>query len=101
MPAVNKSPFYPMLLLGLAVVAAFAFQTSELVQERSRLLNVRTAQQETLAKARHMRGQLDAIAAGAQKLADAGNASAVMVINALKERGVTISPAAPGAPARP
>ena len=90
------SPFVPLLLIGLAVVTTFGFQTFELVQERGRLLAARVAQQEAVAGAQKMRGQLDAIATGAQKLADAGNTGAVLVVNALKERGVTIGLTATG-----
>lgn len=97
----NKSPFIPLLILGLAVVIWFGFQAAELYQERGRLLAARAAQEETLVKAQKMRGQLDVIAAGAQKLADQGNPGAISVINALRARGITINPAAAGSEGQP
>lgn len=101
MSEANKSPFIPLLLLGLAVVLWFGFQASELFQERSRMQAAGVAQEETYAKARKMRGQLDAIAAGAQRLADQGNPGAISVINALKARGITINPTPAGVDEQP
>lgn len=94
----QNSPFVPLLLLAIAVLVWFGFQTIQLVQERSALATLNGSQEATYRNAQKMRGQLDALAAGTQKLANAGNRNAQSVVGALQQRGITINPDAPKAP---
>ena len=63
-----------------------------LYQERASLASLRSNQETTLKNAEKMRSQLDALAAGTQKLASAGDKNAQCVVNALQQRGITINP---------
>lgn len=90
----QHSIFLPILLTALAVVVWFGFQTTQLVKERAHLATLQTNQAPIHENAEKMRGQLDAIAAGAQKLADVGNPNAQAIVNALRQRGITINPEA-------
>ena len=94
----QHSIFLPALLTALAVVVWFGFQTTQLVKERGNLATLKENQTATHQNAEKMRGQLDAIAAGAQRLADAGNPNAQAIVNALRQRGITINPAAKTTP---
>lgn len=94
----QHSLFLPALLTALAVVVWFGFQTTQLVKERTQLATLQANQTPTFENAEKMRGQLDAIAAGAQKLADAGNPNAQAIVNALRQRGITINPEAKPTP---
>lgn len=80
-----------MLLIVLAVVVWSGFQASQLYQERATLASLRTNQETTYQNAQKMRTQLDALAAGTQTLANAGNKNAQAVVNALAQRGITIN----------
>lgn len=88
----QNNPFLPMLLIVLAIVVWSGFQASQLYQERATLANLRTNQETTHQNAQKMRAQLDALAAGTQTLANAGNKNAQAVVNALAQRGITINP---------
>lgn len=89
----NYGPFAP-LLLGLATLTLwFGFQTLQLVKERENLANLRQNQTTVYANAQKMRAQLETLAAETAKLAQAGNANAALIVNALKQRGINIDPA--------
>ncbi|MCB1931485.1 MAG: hypothetical protein KDI45_03320 [Candidatus Accumulibacter sp.] len=83
--------FIPVLLIALSLVVWFAFQASQLNQERAQLGQLRSNQDATYQNAQKMRAQLDALASGTQKLASAGNKNAQAVVNALQQRGITIN----------
>jgi len=86
------SPFMPMALLAFAFCAWLAFQCWQLVAEH-RQLNLARAQLEApLESSTKLRASLDAIATATAKLADQGNASARVIVEELRKRGVTINP---------
>ena len=92
MPAAQPhSAFVPVLLFGLAVLAVLGWQTWVLASERSALNTAHAAQQQTVDNAGKLRGSLDALAADTQRLADAGNASAALLVAELRKRGITIN----------
>ncbi len=90
----QDSLFLPVLLIALAVVIWSTFQASQLFEERASLAKLRTSQDVTYQNAQKMRAQLDALAAGTQKLASTGNKNAQTVVSALQQRGITINPEA-------
>lgn len=84
--------FAPLFLGLLTLVIWFGFQTFQLVKEKDNLANLRNNQTQVYTNAQKMRTQLDALAAETAKLAAAGNPNAAALVNALKQRGITIDP---------
>jgi hypothetical protein len=89
------SPFVPLLLVTCAVLGWMGFQTEQLMTEHSDLDKARTSQAQPLEQSRKLRAALDSVAAHTQRLADSGNASAKLVVDELRKRGITINPNAP------
>ena len=93
----QRSAFVPMILGGMALLGSMAFQGYQHLGDRQTLQNAHAAQQQTVDNAGKLRASLDALAADTQRMADAGNASARLLVEELKKRGVTINTApAPG-----
>ncbi|MFO1291621.1 MAG: hypothetical protein U1F07_00935 [Rubrivivax sp.] len=100
-PAQRPGAFWPLLLMALALVLAFGFQAAQLLRERQALQGAHAGQQQTVDNAGKLRASLDALAADTQRLADAGNPNAALLVNELRKRGITINPAAQSAPKSP
>jgi hypothetical protein len=86
----TESIFLPASIGLAALVLWFGFQTVQLSQERTALDAAVSNQALVLGNAKKMRAQLDSIAAETAKLAQAGNQNAAQIVEALKQRGVTI-----------
>jgi regulatory protein YycI of two-component signal transduction system YycFG len=86
----TESIFVPFCIGLSALVLWIGFQTVQLSQERSALSAASGNQAIVLGNAKKMRVQLDSIAAETAKLAQAGNQNAAQIVEALKQRGVTI-----------
>lgn len=86
--------FLPFLLVTVALLVWFVFQTAQLIAERSQVDALHANQAQVFQNAQRMRRQLDALAAGTQRLADGGNANAQAITAALRQRGITINPEA-------
>ena len=84
--------FLPILLGLLTLVLWFGFQTSQFLKEQDNLKILGDNQAPLYTNAQKLRGQMDAIAAGTARLAQAGNPNAQQVVNALAARGITINP---------
>ena len=93
--------FLPVLLLALALLAWFAFQSVQLVGEQQQLNQAQTGLEAQHAGATKLRASLDALAAATAKLAAEGNANARVIVDELRKRGITINPAATTSPALP
>lgn len=87
-----RSPFLPLLLMGVAVLGWMAFQTVTLMQDRRGLDRMLTAQQPQVVQSARLRAALSSLAGDTQKLADAGDPGAHLIVNQLKQRGITIHP---------
>lgn len=97
----ERSPFLPLLLIGIGLLLWSGATLLQLVNDRSAVKTALDNQSQTHASAQKLRVQLDAIAAGTQRLADAGNANARLIVEELRKRGVTINPdATPGTQTR-
>lgn len=96
--AAPRSPFWPLLLAVLALLTVLGAQAWQAHAERLQLQAALDAQAPTLAQAARLRGSLDGLAADTQRLADSGNASARLVVDELRKRGITIHPGAGTAP---
>ena len=93
------SAFLPVLILGLVMLAWFAFQATQLNLERDAMREAMTNQEKPVHDSKKLRDALDAIARGTAQLADGGNANARLIVDELKKRGITISPNQPIDPA--
>lgn len=87
----RPSPWLAVTFVTVAVVAWFAFQTYELVRERSSLQSVKVAQEPTIEQAQKLRAQLDIISRKTLELAQRGNSGAALIVEQLARRGVTIN----------
>lgn len=90
--------FIPALLIALAVVAWFGFQTVHLVLEWRQLGLAQSTLQPQEQNAIKLRASLDAVATSTAKLAADGNGNARVVVDELRKRGVTINQPAPKPP---
>lgn len=88
----SRSPFLPCVLLATAFVVWLAFQTWNLVGERSQLSLAYASQELPTDQARKLRAALDTLAVTTQRLAGEGSVSARTVVDELARRGVTINP---------
>ena len=95
----RHSAFVQVLLFGLAVLAVLGWQAWLLSTERDALSTAHINQQQTVDNAGKLRTSLDALAADTQRLAEAGNGSAALLVTELKKRGITINPNAAAAAA--
>ncbi len=75
-------------------------QSWALWNERTRLNHTLTAQQPTIDQARKVRAQLDALARETMQLAEAGNANARSLLEALARRGIHFDPDQDASPQR-
>jgi hypothetical protein len=82
----------PLILVILALVIWFSFQTVQLYNERQNLKTMHANQEQIITDAGKMRTQLDAIAAGTKQLADQGNANAQEIVQQLAKSGISINP---------
>lgn len=81
---------FPVSLTAFVVFIMLAFQTSQLLRERDLLLTARSQQDKPLEEAQKVQVQLDALAVGTKKLATDGNKNAQLIVDKLKQLGVTI-----------
>jgi type II secretory pathway component PulL len=91
---VSGGVFLPLLLVVSALLVWFGFQATQLIRERQQVDALRANQTPVYQNAMRMRRQLDVLAAGTQRLSDAGNANARAITDSLRQRGITINPAA-------
>lgn len=91
-PTPTRTLFAPLALFMTAWLLWTGFQSVQLLRERGNLQALHANQQPTVQTAQQMRRQLDALAAGTQRLADAGHPHAAAVVRELAQRGVQISP---------
>lgn len=98
---IQYGPFAPLLIGLIALAVWFGFQTVQLTKDRETLANARNQQAQVHGNAQKLRSQLDTLAAETAKLAAAGNSNAAIIVNALKQRGITIDPSKAPAPPAP
>ncbi|MCE2947631.1 MAG: hypothetical protein ACK515_03165 [bacterium] len=90
----SATPFVPLLLVMIGLLIWSGAQMYQLFSERSTLKTLLANQAAPFAASQKLRGQLDAVASGTQRLADQGNQNARIVVEELRKRGITINPAA-------
>lgn len=86
------NPFAAMLLLAVALVGWLGLQAWILTSERAQLEQLATAQTRQMEAAGKLRASLDAVAVATLQLAEGGNVNARVLVEQLRQRGVTIKP---------
>lgn len=84
----------PLALVVLAFFLITAFQTEQLVREHNALMALQRAQETGLTQAATMRAKFQMLAAETEKLAQAGDPGAKVVLAHLRDQGITIRPGA-------
>jgi hypothetical protein len=95
LPAPKPAPSLPFILTLTALLIYFAFQTLQLLSERSNLGLVKSSQDEAIQQAEQVQGQFKTLVSKTSELAEQGHAGAKMVMEELLNRGVSASPHAP------
>jgi hypothetical protein len=95
------SVFIPLLILIVTYVATTAFQTAQLVRERSTFDTVHLNQEKALQNAKKIRENTEKLGRDIKSLADSGNKNAKLVEADLRARGITINPQAPSPTGEP
>jgi hypothetical protein len=98
----HRSVFVPLLIVIATYLAWTMFQTSLLVRERNALATMRLTQEKQVQESQKLRANLDTVARETQLLANRGNPNALLIVDELRKRGITINPQPPAstAPAR-
>lgn len=91
----------PVALVVLAFFLITAFQTDQLVRQRSALQTVEAAQANGLAQADKLRLQFQLLAEQTTQLANAGDAGAKAVLAQLQDQGVSLRANPAAAPPPP
>lgn len=86
-----RSPFLPLVLLGSAVVFWMGVQAYTLLREWANLGSTVRTQQAQVEMAARIRTNLNGLAVGTRRLSDGGNQNARLVVDALRQRGITVS----------
>jgi hypothetical protein len=97
----QPSVLLPVALLSVAFLLAIAFQTLQLMRERSNLSNVYTGQEAAVQQTVKLRNTVDAFAGDTAKLAQAGDPQAKQVVDTLRSQNITLRPPAAPAAAAP
>jgi hypothetical protein len=85
-----------LALVTLALFVMVAFQSVQLIRERSNLGDVRSNQEPTIQEGIKLRKQLETLANDTARLAAAGDAGASTIIEELRRQGITVKPTADG-----
>jgi hypothetical protein len=84
-----------LTLVTLAFFLFVAFQSFQLMRERTNLTELWNSQEPTIQEGFKLRRQLDTLASGTAKLAADGNATAATIIDDLRRQGITVRAPAP------
>lgn len=87
----NQNPFWPLLLLTLALLVWFSFQLSQILTEWENQIAAYNSQEAQVQLASKLRNSVDALANGTYRLASKGNDNAKQLIEYLAQRGITIN----------
>ena len=90
-----------MLLVSVALAGWFAFQTVQLVKERSSLKQAETGQEAQVQQSMKLRSALDGLARDTAQLAERGNPNAKLLVEELRRRDIIINPNFPPPPQSP
>jgi uncharacterized membrane protein len=83
---------FAVSVLAVAFFVAIAFQTFQLVRERSNHTNISVGQEPTLQQIAQLRQHVEALAGDAAQLAAGGNGAAHQVVDELAKQNIAIRP---------
>ena len=89
---VERGANLPVMILLIALVLWFGFQTLQLASERANLNEARAHQEAAMQEAQKLRTQFESLISKLSELANKGHASAKLVMDELQKRGVTAQP---------
>jgi hypothetical protein len=84
-------------LLAAGFFLLVGFETAELVRARNTLVTARAQQEQAILQGQKLRNQLRALAQGTLQLANEGDENARLIVDNLRQQGITINPPAPAA----
>ena len=94
-PMERRGSSWPLLLMMVSVLIWFAFQTLQLVVERSNLTAVKANFESAMQESQKMQSQLQSLVSKTLELANQGNPAAKAAVLELEKRGIPIKGAAP------
>jgi len=86
------SPLRPLLVALIAFTGFLAFQTVELLRDRSGIAQLHHSQDQAYAESGKLRQQLNALAGETALLAQQGNSDAKRIVQAFARQGINMSP---------
>jgi hypothetical protein len=85
------SVFVPVFLLALTYLAWTVFQTTQLAIERNALQTLRSNQEKQMDESKKVRERFEALSRETHLLANRGNRGAMLIMQELRKRGITIT----------
>ena len=93
-PPVERGANLPLIILLIALVLWFGFQTLQLASERANLGEARGHQEAAMQEAQKLRTQFESLISKTSELANKGHAGAKLVMEELQKRGMAAQPEA-------
>ena len=93
-PPVERGANLPLIILLIALVLWFGFQTLQLASERANLGEARGHQEAAMQEAQKLRTQFESLINKTSELANKGHAGAKLVMEELQKRGMAAQPEA-------
>jgi hypothetical protein len=93
-PPVERGANLPLMILLIALVLWFGFQTLQLASERANLGEARGHQEAAMQEAQKLRTQFESLISKTSELANKGHAGAKLVMEELQKRGMAAQPEA-------
>jgi hypothetical protein len=85
------SVFVPVFVLALTYLAWTAFQTAQLVIERNAVHTLRSNQEKQMEESKKVRERFESLSRETHLLANRGHRGAMLIIEELRRRGITIT----------
>ena len=93
-PPVERGVNLPLIILLIALLLWFGFQTLQLATERANLGEARGHQEAAMQEAQKLRTQFESLISKTSELANKGHAGAKLVMEELQKRGMGAQPEA-------
>jgi hypothetical protein len=94
-PVERRGSSLPLVLTMVSLLIWFAFQTLQLVVERSNLTAVKASFESAMQESQKVQSQLQALVSKTIELANQGNPAAKSAVLELEKRGIPVKAAAP------